>query len=470
MLNRKTPYAVRMIFISCAVNFSLSFIPTGVSAQTKVITLTDALQSAEKNYPLLKAKDWNVKAATEQLTSVKEEALMPSLKLSEQANYATSNAVQGTYFPFGGVISTSGGIGANNSYDPVYGSYSLASFEWVPFSFGQNKSKIELSKIELENTMLDAENTKFQQSVKVIDAYLILVAFHQLNSVTATNFQRAKAIKIATTALVKSGLRPGVDSSFANSELSKATLDLNESQKNELTQKIVLANLIGEESTNFTIDTVTFLTKDPTIPIDTNFSSLPLLKLYNSKIEFGNEKQKYILRSYFPKISILSAAWGRGSGMGIAAGSVSDASFSGAKLSRYNYAIGVACTFNILDFPRMHSQLLSEKALTSSYMEEYNQFTLDTRTRIAAANEQIDFAKKQQHEVPVQYDAAINAFNQSKARYESGLATLTDVSQSLYILNRASADKVIANNNVWRAFLQKAASTGNISEFLNQLK
>ncbi|MGZ6519553.1 MAG: TolC family protein, partial [Bacteroidia bacterium] len=203
MLNRKTPYAVRMIFISCAVNFSLSFIPTGVSAQTKVITLTDALQSAEKNYPLLKAKDWNVKAATEQLTSVKEEALMPSLKLSEQANYATSNAVQGTYFPFGGVISTSGGIGANNSYDPVYGSYSLASFEWVPFSFGQNKSKIELSKIELENTMLDAENTKFQQSVKVIDAYLILVAFHQLNSVTATNFQRAKAIKIATTALVK---------------------------------------------------------------------------------------------------------------------------------------------------------------------------------------------------------------------------------------------------------------------------
>ncbi|MGZ4157484.1 MAG: TolC family protein, partial [Bacteroidia bacterium] len=268
----------------------------------------------------------------------------------------------------------------------------------------------------------------------------------------------------------KSGLRPGVDSSFANSELSKATLDLNESQKNELTQKIVLANLIGEESTNFTIDTVTFLTKDPTIPIDTNFSSLPLLKLYNSKIEFGNEKQKYILRSYFPKISILSAAWGRGSGMGIAAGSVSDASFSGAKLSRYNYAIGVACTFNILDFPRMHSQLLSEKALTSSYMEEYNQFTLDTRTRIAAANEQIDFAKKQQHEVPVQYDAAMNAFNQSKARYESGLATLTDVSQSLYILNRASADKVIANNNVWRAFLQKAASTGNISEFLNQLK
>jgi outer membrane protein TolC len=457
-------------FSLCSILFAFCNSNTLIAQnQQKYISLNDALQAAEKNYPLLKAKDWNVKAAEEHLVSTKEEVLIPALKLHEQVDYATSNGVQGTYFSYG--ISTSGGISAMNNYTPIYGSVSLASLEWVPFSFGQNKSRIELSRIELKNTMLDADNEKFQHRIRVADAYLALAALHQLTSVAQSNLQRAKEIKTATTALAKSGLRPGVDSSFVNSEVSKAVLDLNESQQNEIKEKILLANLIGDENTGFSIDTVTFFSKEPAIQNDTGFSSLPLVKLFQSRIDFSSAKEKFISRSYFPKIYFLSGVWGRGSGMGIPAGSVSDASFAGGtKLSRYDYALGVACTFNILDYPRVRSQFLSQKALTSSVTEEYNQLMLNAKSNLAAANAQIEFARKQKQETPVQYNAAADAFNQSKARYESGLATLTEVSQSLYLLNSAAADKVIANNNLWRAFLQKAASTGNLSEFINQIK
>jgi outer membrane protein TolC len=256
-----------------------------------------------------------------------------------------------------------------------------------------------------------------------------------------------------------------------NSELSKAILDLNEFQKNEIKEKIVLANLIGDENTSFSIDTATFFSKEPAIQNDTSFSSLPIVKLFQSRIDFSRTKEKFINRSYFPKIYFLSGVWGRGSGMGIPAGTVSDASFSGGtRLSRYDYALGVACTFNILDYPRVRSQFLSQKALTSSVTEEYNQLMLNAKSNLASANTQIEFARKQKQETPIQYNAAADAFNQSKARYESGLATLTEVSQSLYLLNRAASDKVIANNNLWRAYLQKAASTGNLSEFINQIK
>ncbi|HEY4797973.1 MAG TPA: TolC family protein, partial [Bacteroidia bacterium] len=402
------------------------------------------------------------------LTSVKEEVLMPALKLHEQVDYATANSVQGTYFSYG--ISTSGGIGAANNYLPVYGSVSLAAFEWVPYSFGQNKSKIELSRIELNNVTLDADNDKFQHQIRVADTYLALVALHQLSSVAKTNLQRARTMKNATTALAKSGMRPGVDSSLANSDMSKAVLNLNEAEKNETNAKIILANLIGQETITFIIDTTTFLNKNPAIQNDTSYSSLPLIKLFQSRIEFSRAKEKLISRSYSPKISLLSGVWGRGSGMGVPAGTISDASFSGAKLSRYDYAVGLAFTFNILDYPRMRSQLLSQQALTSAASEEYNQVALNTRSTIATANAQIEFARKQKLETPIQYDAASNAFNQSKARYESGLATLTEMQQTFYLLNSAAADKVIANTNLWRAFLQKAASTGNLSEFLNQIK
>jgi len=156
--------------------------------------------------------------------------------------------------------------------------------------------------------------------------------------------------------------------------------------------------------------------------------------------------------------------------MGVAPESISNGSIAGANLRRFDYAIGITCTFNILDYMRVHNEYLSQKDKTSALTEEYNQLTSDTKANLAISNTRIEFARKQKQETPIQYFAAENAYNQSKARYESGLATLTEVSQSLYLLNRASADKVIANNNLWRAYLQKAANTGNLSDFLNQIK
>src|ERR1041385_7320647 len=90
---------------------------------SKYISLKDALELAEKNYPHLKAKDWNIRSAQENLTSTKESVFIPALKLHEQVDYATSNSVQGTYFSYG--ISTSGGIGTTNNLNPIYGSISV---------------------------------------------------------------------------------------------------------------------------------------------------------------------------------------------------------------------------------------------------------------------------------------------------------------------------------------------------------
>ncbi|HEY4798964.1 MAG TPA: TolC family protein, partial [Bacteroidia bacterium] len=128
------------------------------------ISLNDAFRMADNNYPLIKAKDLNIKAAQEHFAATKEEVLMPALKLHEQVNYATANSVQGTYFSYG--ISTSGGIGSIDNYDPVYGSVSLAALEWVPYSFGQNRSKIEISKIELNNATFDADNERFRHQIR----------------------------------------------------------------------------------------------------------------------------------------------------------------------------------------------------------------------------------------------------------------------------------------------------------------
>jgi outer membrane protein TolC len=94
---------------------------------------------------------------------------------------------------------------------------------------------------------------------------------------------------------------------------------------------------------------------------------------------------------------------------------------------------------------------------------------LSLQSQLQNAQLQYNLALEQTKVVPVQYRSAYDAYQQSNARYKSGLATLTELMQALYTLNKAGVDKSVANNNVWRALLQTAAATGDLEIFLNQL-
>jgi len=45
-----------------------------------------------------------------------------------------------------------------------------------------------------------------------------------------------------------------------------------------------------------------------------------------------------------------------------------------------------------------------------------------------------------------------------------------DVTQALYVLNRAETDRDIANSNVWQALLLKAAASGDFGYFVNEIR
>jgi hypothetical protein len=80
--------------------------------------LNELLQQAENNYPLLKAKQYDVQSGREKVLNEKSSAL-PTLDAAYQLNYATYNNITGMatgqYFvPISGPPSTS------NTYDAVF--------------------------------------------------------------------------------------------------------------------------------------------------------------------------------------------------------------------------------------------------------------------------------------------------------------------------------------------------------------
>ena len=66
--------------------------------------------------------------------------------------------------------------------------------------------------------------------------------------------------------------------------------------------------------------------------------------------------------------------------------------------------------------------------------------------------------------------AASDAYVQRSVLYKNGLTNIVDVTQALYVLNRAETDRDIANNNVWQALLLKAAASGDFGYFENEIR
>src|SRR5690606_10526605 len=135
------------------------------------------------------------------------------------------------------------------------------------------------------------ENELFQHQIRIADAYLLLLVNQRLKETQRQNLLRAEAFKKAITAGTISGLRAGVDSSLANAELAKASIQLLEAEKNERTQLYKLAELTGEVK-DLTIDSMAFFSQlpNPQSHLNDNVAQTPLLRLYQSQTELSRQR------------------------------------------------------------------------------------------------------------------------------------------------------------------------------------
>ncbi|MFI5149026.1 MAG: TolC family protein [Bacteroidia bacterium] len=442
-------------------------LPSSLTAQE--LSLPKALETAASNFGQIKAKELYGKAQEDEVKQVKRQYI-PSLKLHEQLDYSTANSVPGTYFPYGIVVPISGGITNTNNPAPVYGSIGMGYLEWVPFSFGQYKARVDESRIILNIYNADAEQERFYNRIYVTQAYLDALVATRLLTLQQKNLDRNLLVRTVVISISKNGLRPGVDTSFVNSEVARARLNVLEAQKNEAEQRHNLAQLMGIASSEFQLDTATFFLQLPVenLTLSADISANPVLKVYSARQTLSEAREKQIFRDYFPKISVLGVVSGRGSG--ILYNGKYDESFSGgAAMSRFNYGAGVACTFNILDYPRMNASRQAERYRTEAAKTELEEKTLDLKNDLTLAGEKLRIAFEQMKQVPIQYASAADFYKQKLAMYQSGLSNIIDLSQALYNLSRAEADNAIARDAVWKALLYRVSVTGDFTVFLNSI-
>ena len=461
-----------MCFKKITLLFFLIFASSGFS---QTLSLKEAIKTGLENYGSIKAKNNYSKASQETLQQSKRDYL-PNLNLSAQQDYGTVNGQNGPLYGFGGLGVASSGLPLpEQNWNSAFGALYLVNMNWDFFTFGKVQEKINLAKIDVQAKEKDLNQEKFQQQIKISSAYLNLLASQRLVISQQKNLSRAEVFKKTAVARVKNGLLAGVDSTLATAEVSKAKIALNLAKNFVKEQNNKLVDLMGVAPQDFVTDTL-FVSQIPkALSFDEKAADSlhPLLQFYKTKIDYSNQQTKLYKRFYYPTMSAFGVmqtrASGFESGYAVDQNAFSRNYWDGINPDRSNYLVGIGITWNLTTPFRMSKQVKAQKFVSEALKEEYNQADRELKSQLNFAEDKIKITLENYAEAPIQVNAAQKAYLQKSTLYKNGLTDLTDITQTLFTLNRAEIDRDIINNNVWQSFLLKVAATGNFDLFINEL-
>jgi outer membrane protein TolC len=445
------------------------FLSCPLHAQT--LTIRDAIETAQANYSIIKAKA-NYVNASRAIADQSRKDYLPNLNLSLQQDYGTINGQNGPLYGMGLSVASSGLPLPSQNWNAAFGALYLTNVNWDFFAFGRAKEKIKVSQSVVSRDERDLEQEQFQQTIRVAGAYLNLLAAQRLVRSWERNLERAAALKSVVVTRAKNGLIPGVDSSLANAEVSNAKISIIQARDYEQEQANRLAQLMGIAAQDFVLDS-SYMANIPAAVVDPAAISQkhPVLQYYASRIGVSDQQARYFQTLSYPTLSLFGVFQGRGAGF--SSGYAADQTaftrnyFEGIKPVRANYLLGIGATWNLTSMLRVKQQVLSQKFVSHALQDEYNFIDNQIKNQLILADNKIKNAVSNYKEAPIQVQSASEAYLQKSVLYKNGLSNIVDMTQALYILNRAETSRDVASINLWQALLLKAAAAGDVAIFMN---
>lgn len=455
-------YLKIFIFFTAAL-FSVSIKTLG--QQDSIVHLKDALKMAEQNYHLLKSKKLEAAAAVKNIDVTKYNR-MPTIDASYQAGIGTANNLTGIFYP-NGILPMTGPPSVTNNFSPATGSAASVLLNWQPITFGERDAQINVSLTEANAKKSEWQQILFSYKINVISSYLDLVLTFEKIKIEQQNIERVNANLKQSLVLVRTGIRPGVDSALFLSELSKANIDLLKSQQQAKVAQLLLAQLLVTDASPLPADTLLLKTLPPfAVSNDTSFITAPVIRSLQSQLSISQSKEVFIKKSFLPKLNVWGTGFARGSGFQ-ANGDLK--TWDGLGLNRFNYGAGLQLIFPIMKYGEVKRQWQQQNLLSKAAQEriEENKRILSTQQSIANATAGNSIAIIT--ETKKQLSSAQYAFKSMQIRYNTGLVNFSDLIQTQYNLLKAELDNKASYWDAWKALLLQAAVNGDENIFLNAI-
>jgi len=445
------------------------------------LSVVGAVDLGLKSYQTIQAKRNYYNASSALMQNTKNEYL-PNLIASVQQDYGTANSQFG---PLGSVgipgaggglaVASSGPVVNQQSWNAAYGALYLATVNWEFFTFGRVRSKIRMSGSQVERDSADLTQEQFIHGVRVSGAYLNLLIAQRLIRIAQDNLERTTFVQKTVKARTLNGLNAGVDSSLANADVSRAKLTVIDARNNEQQSRNLLAQYLKVSPDPFLLDTTLFNRIPLEFKTTTNVANNPQVRYYKSRLELSNQTATFLRRSVLPGFNFFSVLQTKGSGFNYNYTPALPENYSksysdGVNPTRSNYLLGVSLSWNVMSLPKIRQQVNAQRFVSAAYQNEYDLISTQLQDQLILSDQRIENSLQSVAEVPLQFKAASDAYIQKSVLYKNGLATIVELQQALYSLNRAEADLNVAFINVWQSLLQKAAASGDFDLFIKQAR
>lgn len=443
---------------------------TSVFAQTGTIYTLEALaDSARHHLPLLLQKQALINSAQANVRDARH-AYLPKVNVVEEVSIGTDNDLAGGFLPVPGVIhGISGGItaannsqGATSNLASLYGEYELVNF-------GLRGAQVNQAKAYAGVQQADFDKEYYLVKWQIGKVYFEILKDRSLLAVNEENIRRYQTMYTVSVALTGNGVNAGVDSSLAKAGLSSSRVSYNQEEAALRKLEEQLAYLTGIAAPVIRMDTsdkkgvVTsgLLEKD-------GAGANPLADYYFRQELHYRSQQDLVRKMYLPKIILGAGGWARGSS--IQYNNDYKPLEEGLGYQRLNYVAGIGITYDLFNGIRRRDKLAvaGYQADAAAYALKQQQLVLQTESLQADAD--IEAARKNLDELPVQLQAATDAYNQKLAQYQAGIINLVDLTNAAFVLYQAQSDYVTTLNAWYVAGLNKAAVTGNLDPFIQTVK
>jgi len=430
------------------------------------LTLEQAVQQALAKYPSIQVSREQAAAAASGIALART-AYLPKVDFMSQVNRATRNNIYGMLMPQSVIAPISGPPVREATGSSVFGSAIGMHIAWEPFDFGLRKSAVDAAESARRQAEAATERTRFDVSTTAAAAFLTILAAEETVKAAEAGVERAKSIDGIVAALVKAELRAGADSARARAELAAAETQLVQSR-----QAVALARASLAQLTGAPVEAIVpgkLLAEPPAPPApEAPPASHPILLEQTAAIDAVRARQKVLDRSVFPKFSVESSTYARGTGAN--PDFTTQGGANGLAPNFYNWGLGFSLNFGLTDWvtlkPRREIELAQERAEQARLA----QMQTDLAARLAKSRAMIDGARQVAAIAPVALEAARASETQATARYRAGLATLVEVAEAQRVRTQAEIDSSLARLAIWRGMLEAAIASGALDEFIQQAK
>jgi outer membrane protein TolC len=293
-----------------------------------------------------------------------------------------------------------------------------------------------------------------------------MLAAEQTVDAAQANVERAETLARAVRALVQNQLRPGVDASRADAEVAAAKNQLIQAEQNVELARADLAEAVGQAGANLTIEPGPLLELPPQEPpLEVNFALHPLAIAQTAAVSIARSREKALYHTYFPRFNWQTAVFGRGTGAKL------DGTFdnsNGRFPNTFNWATGMTVSFPVFDIFGLRARRKAETNNVTAEQARYDQVINSLKTQDARARTLVDSARRIAENTQVQVRAAQETLTSARARYDHGLANITEMADAQRLLAQAEFEDSVSKLAVWRAMLAAAKLQGDLKPFLRQ--